>query len=199
MGEVAEVAYAALRAAGMAEFSDAELAMPVPRDIFEAMWVTGRGLGFASLIRAHADIMDPGLVRLLPLAEQYSLADYYAAVDARRAFNAELFAMFSHVDLLVMPTMPLTAFAAEAEVPDGGEADAKLPWLTWTPYTYAFNISGQPAASIPCGLAADRMPVGLQVVGPWGHDLRVLDFAQACEEALAGMITARVLPALRTK
>jgi aspartyl-tRNA(Asn)/glutamyl-tRNA(Gln) amidotransferase subunit A len=107
--------------------------------------------------------------------------------------------MFSHVDLLVMPTMPLTAFAAEAEVPDGGEADAKLPWLTWTPYTYAFNISGQPTASIPCGLAADRMPVGLQVVGPWGHDLRVLDFAQACEDALAGMVTARALPALQTK
>jgi aspartyl-tRNA(Asn)/glutamyl-tRNA(Gln) amidotransferase subunit A len=196
--EVAELAYAAWRGSGMAEFSDAELAMPVPRGIFEAMWVTGRGLGFASLIRAHADIMDPGLVRLLPLAEQYSLADYYAAVEARRVFNAELFAVFCRVDLLVMPTMPLTAFAAEAEVPDGGEADAKLPWLTWTPYTYAFNISGQPAVSIPCGLAADGLPVGLQVVGPWGHDLRVLDFAQACEDALAGMVTARALPALRT-
>jgi len=195
--EVTGAAYAALRAAGpgvAAEFTDAELALPLPRELFEAMWVTGRGLGFAALIRARADIMDPGLVRLLPLAEEYSLADYYAAVEARRAFNAGLFGLFSRVDLLVMPTMPLTAFAAAAEVPDGGEADAKLPWLTWTPYTYAFNISGQPAVSIPCGLAADGMPAGLQIVGPWGHDLRVLTFAKACEEALAAVVTKRFCP-----
>ena len=53
----------------------AALAGPPPRDVFEAMWVTGRGLGFADLIRRHGDVMDPGLTRLLPLAERYSLAD----------------------------------------------------------------------------------------------------------------------------
>src|SRR5437879_6470980 len=82
---------------------------------------------------------------------------------------------------LVRPTMPLTALAADAEVPLGGEADAKLPWVTWTPYTYPFNLTGQPAISIPCGFDPGGLPVGLQVVGPWGHDERVLDFAWACE------------------
>jgi aspartyl-tRNA(Asn)/glutamyl-tRNA(Gln) amidotransferase subunit A len=192
-------ACAALRAAGIAELVEAELPMPVPRGVFEAMWVTGRGLGFADLIRSSGDIMDPGLVRLLGLAEQYSLADYYAAIEARRAFTAAVFALFSQVDLLVMPTMPLTAFAAEAEVPPGGEADAKLPWITWTPYTYPFNITGQPAISIPCGFAPDGLPVGLQVVGPWGHDERVLWFAERCERTLSLSAAERVAPIASTK
>jgi aspartyl-tRNA(Asn)/glutamyl-tRNA(Gln) amidotransferase subunit A len=188
---VVDQAYAALRAAGIAEFSDVELPMAVPREIFEAMWVTGRGLGFASLIRDRGGEMDPGLARLLPLAEKYTLTDYYAALEARRAFTATVFALYDRFDLLVMPTMPLTAFAADAEAPAGGELDAKLPWITWTPYTYPFNITGQPAISVPCGIAADGLPVGLQIVGPWGEDQRVLDFAQSCERFV---ITDRVSP-----
>ena len=196
---VLDTACSKLRAAGVAELVDAELPVPVPRAVFEAMWVTGRGLGFAELIRSHGDIMDPGLVRLLGLAEQYSLADYYAAVDARRAFSTAVFALFADVDLLVMPTMPLTAFDAAAEVPPGGEADAKLPWITWTPYTYPFNITGQPAISIPCGFAPDGMPVGLQVVGPWGFDERVLAFASRCERALGLSAAERVAPTTSAK
>jgi aspartyl-tRNA(Asn)/glutamyl-tRNA(Gln) amidotransferase subunit A len=196
---VVKTALEELRSAGIADLVEAELAMPVPREVFEALWVTGRGLGFAELIRAQGDVMDPGLARLLGLAEQYSLADYYAAIDARRAFSAAVFALFERVDLLVMPTLPGTAFAAEAEVPAGGEADAKLPWITWTPYTYPFNITGQPAISIPCGFDPEGLPVGLQVVGPWGHDERVLDFAEPCERALTGVVTTRVAPRLTPK
>ena len=194
VGQVIATALGALRVADTCDLVEAELSMPVPREVFEALWVTGRGLGFAGLIRAQGEIMDPGLVRLLGLAEQYSLADYYAAIDARRAFSAAVFALFSRFDLLVMPTMPLTAFAADAEVPEGGEADAKLPWITWTPYTYPFNITGQPAITIPCGFDPAGLPVGLQVVGPWGHDERVLDFAERCERSLAGLVTVRTAP-----
>ena len=184
-----------ISAAAVADVTEMSgLGAPLPREVFEAMWVTGRGLGFAGLIRDRGDVMDPGLVRLLPLAQEYSLARYYQALEARRAFNAQLFALFGDWDLLVMPTMPGTAFAAEAEVPPGGEAEAPLPWITWTPYTYPFNISGQPAITLPCGLAADGLPAGLQIVGPWGHDRRVLDFAELCEQALAALNPNRVAP-----
>jgi aspartyl-tRNA(Asn)/glutamyl-tRNA(Gln) amidotransferase subunit A len=182
-------------AVGGADFIEMPgLGVPLPREVFEAMWVTGRGLGFADLIRQRGEVMDPGLVRLLPLAQEYSLARYYQALEARRAFNAALFGLFADWDLLVMPTMPGTAFAAGAEVPPGGEAGAPLPWITWTPYTYPFNISGQPAITVPGGLAADGLPAGLQIVGPWGHDRRVLDFAELCEQALAPLNLDRVAP-----
>ena len=193
-----EAAVGALRAAlpaiGAADLVPAELPALAPREVFEAMWVTGRGLGYAEVIAAHGEVMDPGLVRLLGLAREYSLADYYAAMAGRRQFSAAVCALFEQVDLLLLPTMPLTALAADAEVPPGGEAGAKLPWVTWTPYTYPFNLTGQPAISIPCGFDPGGLPVGLQVVGPWGHDERVLGFAGACERALCGVVTARVAP-----
>ena len=190
---VVDTALGVLRESGIVG-REVELPMPVPRSVFEAMWVTGRGLGFASLITAHADLMDPGLVRLLALAQQYSLADFYTAQEDRRMFTAEMFAVYDSVDLLVMPTMPITAFAAQAEVPAGGELTAALPWITWTPYTYPFNITGQPAITLPCGFEPQGLPVGLQVVGPWGHDLRVLDFAERCQNALIAVVPARTSP-----
>ena len=60
-----------------------------------------------------------------------------------------------------------------------------LPWIGWTPFTYPFNLSGQPAISIPCGFTAGGIPVGLQVVGPWGHDDLVLAVAKQFEACLA--------------
>lgn len=187
-GEVAEVfesAVAALSDAGIADMTETALDRPAPREIFDALWVTGRGLGFAGTVRTHRDVMDPALARLYDLASDYSLADFFAIMRQRRAFNEWVFSLFNRWDLLVMPTMPLTAFGADAEVPVGGQGDAPLPWTTWTPYTYPFNISGQPAISIPIGLEAGRMPVGLQIVGPWAADLRVLSFAATCEAVLA--------------
>lgn len=181
---VLDPALDAVIASGQATFTDLTMPAALPRAVFEALWVTGRGLGFRDLAARHAEVMDPGLVRLGPLAEQYSLADYYGALTDRRAFNSAMAAVFDDVDLLLMPTMPLTAFAADAEVPEGGAAQAPLPWITWTPYTYPFNITGQPAITVPCGFDAQKLPAGLQVVGPWSHDERVLGFASVLERVL---------------
>ncbi len=167
----------------------------LPRAIFEAFWVTGRGYGFVDIVKSSADIMDPGLVRCYTLAQDYTLPEFFQAIEARRKFVANAFALCEEVDVLVTPTMPLTAFAAEDEVPPGGEADAPLPWVTWTPYTYPFNISGQPAISIPCGMA-DGLPVGLQIVSAWGCDAVVLAFAKLCEDALRNGAAALPLPAM---
>lgn len=195
--EVADTFEAAVELLGRAEVADLQeisLDRAAPAEIFDALWVTGRGLGFAEVVRQHRDIMDPALARLGELAGDYSLADFFAIMQQRRAFNEWAFGLFNHWDLLLMPTMPLTAFAADAEVPAGGQSDAALPWTTWTPYTYPFNISGQPAISIPVGLAPGRLPVGVQIVGPWAADLQVLAFASACEAALVSMNETRVAP-----
>ena len=167
-----------------AAWTETGLDIPLPRGIFETLWVTGRGFGFAEVIAARGEEMDPGLVRCATLAEDYSLRDFLGAMDGRRRLNAELASALEAWDVLVMPTMPLTAFAAEDEVPPGGEADAPLPWVTWTPYTYPFNLSGQPAVSIPCGLDGDRLPVGLQIVAKWGADRLAIAVARRFERIL---------------
>lgn len=66
-------------------------------------------------------------------------------------------------------------------------------WTSWTPYTYPFNLTGQPALSVPCGLTDDERPIGLQVVGPRHADALVLRVGRAFEAATDSQ---RVLPLL---
>ena len=173
-----------LRGAVPAAWSETALDIALPRGIFETLWVTGRGFGFAGTIAARGAEMDPGLVRCAELARAYTLGDFLRATDDRRKLNAALAAALQACDVLVTPTMPLTAFAAADEVPPGGEADAPLPWVSWTPYTYPFNLSGQPAVSIACGFDAGGLPVGLQVVAGWGADRLALAVARRFERVL---------------
>jgi aspartyl-tRNA(Asn)/glutamyl-tRNA(Gln) amidotransferase subunit A len=79
-------------------------------------------------------------------------------------------------DVLVTPTLPLTAFPVGQDVPDGSESPE---WTSWTPYTYPFNLTQQPALSVPCGLTSAGLPVGLQIVGPRHADALVLRVGQA--------------------
>ena len=85
-------------------------------------------------------------------------------------------------DALLTPTMPITAFEAGQLQPGAGGGEGK--WVNWTPFTYPFNLTRQPAASIPCGVAGNGMPVGLQVVGKMFEDAKVLRICQAAEDML---------------
>ncbi|WP_420112352.1 amidase [Pseudactinotalea sp.] len=191
VAQVWESALAAIVAADVADLENVDITAALPREVFEALWVTGRGLGFADLVPEWGDRMDPALVRVTELARDWSLADYYRAMGRRRAFNASMAQMLSEWDALLMPTMPITALAAEAEVPEHGELDAGLPWITWTPYTYPFNITGQPAISLPTGLGVG-MPVGVQIVSGWGRDEDLMALALQVEGALASTNALRV-------
>ena len=83
-------------------------------------------------------------------------------------------------DVLVTPTLPLAAFPVGQDVPDGwGSPD----WESWTPYSYPFNLTQQPALSVPCGFTSAGLPIGLQVVGPRHADTLVLRVGQAYQSA----------------
>jgi aspartyl-tRNA(Asn)/glutamyl-tRNA(Gln) amidotransferase subunit A len=78
--------------------------------------------------------------------------------------------------------MPLTAFEVGLVAPaDGSYGD---DWITWSPYTYPFNLTQQPAASVPCGLARNGLPMGAQIVGRLRADTLVLRAAQTAEQGL---------------
>ncbi len=84
-------------------------------------------------------------------------------------------------DLLLTPQMPLPAIEAGRVTPaDGSYGDN---WINWSPYTYPFNLTQQPAASVPCGFTSDGLPIGLQIVGPARQDHLVLRAARAFESA----------------
>ena len=89
-------------------------------------------------------------------------------------------AFHTRYDLLLTPQMPTGAVPLGADVPVGGPY---AHWQEWSPFTYPFNVTQQPAASVPCGFTPDGLPVGLQIVGPVGADALVLRAARAFETA----------------
>ena len=90
------------------------------------------------------------------------MREYYSSVFARYALHDHVREFFDRYDLLISPIIPVTAMDAGRNIPHGLE-DRNL--VSWVCYTYPFNLTGHPAASVCAGIAADEMPVGLQIVG----------------------------------
>jgi aspartyl-tRNA(Asn)/glutamyl-tRNA(Gln) amidotransferase subunit A len=128
------------------------------------------------------NLLDPGLVRVVETYRTDSLQDYVLADAARAAFWDQVRHFFGQYALLLTPTMPIAAFALSHDAP--GEVPGRLPnGLGWSFFTYPFNLTGQPAASVPCGFTADGLPIGLQIVGPRHADALVLTASAAYEAA----------------
>jgi aspartyl-tRNA(Asn)/glutamyl-tRNA(Gln) amidotransferase subunit A len=83
-------------------------------------------------------------------------------------------------DLLITPTLPIAAFTAGREVPEDWPHQR---WPTWTPLTYPFNMTGQPAISVPCGFTTQGLPIGMQIIGPRHEDARVLRAAHLYQQS----------------
>jgi aspartyl-tRNA(Asn)/glutamyl-tRNA(Gln) amidotransferase subunit A len=130
----------------------------------------------------HRDI-DEGFRRCASLGAELVATDILQAMAERAALYERMRGFHERYDLLLTPTMPLTAIEAGVETPRDGAFGKE--WLDWSPYTWPFNITGQPAASVPIGLDADGLPIGLQIVGPQGGEALVLRGALGVE-TLAG-------------
>jgi aspartyl-tRNA(Asn)/glutamyl-tRNA(Gln) amidotransferase subunit A len=153
-----------------------------PLATFETLWVGGRGIAYGKALAQRLDELDPGFAALIGHSARYGLGDYLQAVQQRAAFAHQVHQLFTEFDLLLMPTLPVLPFAADAVAPaDCAGQDGAVPWARWTPFTYPFNLSGNPAASLPCGWSPEGLPIGLQVVGPRFADAQVLQFCAAFE------------------
>jgi aspartyl-tRNA(Asn)/glutamyl-tRNA(Gln) amidotransferase subunit A len=127
--------------------------------------------------------MDPGLVRLVERSAALDLAGHLQALQERAAFCRRVERAFEGFDLLVTPMVPVQPFTAEADGPPDMDERPPVPWARWTPFSYPFNLTGQPAAAVPCGWTDGGLPVALQVVGPRFADLRVLQLCAVWERA----------------
>jgi len=157
-----------------------------PIRVFETLWVAGRGIAYGKGPASGTKHFGAGFGHLVDCSSSYSLADYLDAMKARAQFASRVHQLFCAYDLLLLPTVPILPFDAERETPANMPLTSEaLPWTAWTPFTYPFNLSGNPAASIPAGLSSSGLPIGLQVVGRRYADSDVLSFCRALE-ALAG-------------
>jgi aspartyl-tRNA(Asn)/glutamyl-tRNA(Gln) amidotransferase subunit A len=140
---------------------------------------------FAMLLQSYGervrDLADPGLVAAAARGLATSAIDHIRAQLKRAELHAVFARFFQRYDLLLTPTMPLPAFEAGHLMPPAG--DWGEAWTNWSPFTCPFNLTQQPAASIPCGMTRDGLPIGLQIVGAIGADALVLRASRAFEAA----------------
>lgn len=153
-----------------------------PFDTFNTLWTGGRGVAYGSALCDQLEQLDPGFATLITRASEISLADYLSALKSRAAFATQVHALFDRVDLLLLPTLPIQPFVADRHTPpEQAEGNSGEEWARWTPFTWPFNLSGNPAATIPCGFTPEGLPVGLQVVGRRYAEGDVLQFCAALE------------------
>ncbi|HLN16255.1 MAG TPA: amidase family protein [Acidimicrobiales bacterium] len=143
----------------------------------------------ACLLRSHRRFeddeafarVDPGLVALMDPARTAGAVDVVEALDAGHRLNLRLVELFHDVRLLVTPT--LAAPPPPLELGGAGLLNGEVD-VNWVRFTYPFNLTRSPAATVCAGLTASGLPVGLQLVGPQHGDLVVLRSAAALEAAL---------------
>ncbi|MDI5906813.1 amidase family protein, partial [Streptomyces sp. 12257] len=177
----AAVRRAVERLAGLGAYvteTDPDFADPV--DAFHTLWFSGAARVTQHLGPHQREVLDPGLRAICGLGSRMSALDYLAAVDVRMELGRRMGRFHDSYDLLVTPALPITAFEAGTEVPKGS---GHHRWTGWTPFTYPFNMTQQPAASVPVGTDADGLPVGLQIVAARHRDDLVLRAAHALYEA----------------
>jgi aspartyl-tRNA(Asn)/glutamyl-tRNA(Gln) amidotransferase subunit A len=180
--EVAELvrkAVARFEALG-AEVEECDPEIPDCGPIFIHLWFAGAAAVVDQIDKARRAKMDPGLLEVAKTGARYSLFEYLAAARARDRVASVMSRFHRRYDLLLTPCLPLTAFDVGLDAPLDPHGES---WANWTPFTYPFNLTGQPAASVPCGLAANGLPVGLQIVGARYADALVLRAARAFERA----------------
>ena len=152
-----------------------------PRRCFDVLWSAAAAKLVASLGDPPPDeVLDPGLLEIVRAARASTALDYMEALHERDALGLKMSLLHERWDLLLTPTVPIAPFDAGRDVP----ADSADPgWPGWTPFTYPFNLTQQPAGTVPCGFTADGLPVGLQIVGPRYADVRVLRAMAAFQDA----------------
>ncbi|MFJ9242252.1 amidase [Streptomyces sp. NPDC101776] len=166
-----------------------------PVDAFHTLWFSGAARVTEKLTRQQRELLDPGLREISAAGARLSALDYLAAVDVRTELGRRMGLFHERYDLLVTPTLPITAFEAGVEVPKGS---GYRRWTGWTPFTYPFNLTQQPAATVPVGSDGDGLPVGMQIVGARHRDDLVLRAAHALFEAGAtssGLTSSGLTPA----
>ena len=158
--------------------------------LFATHWFATARNTFGKLPPEKFKLLDPGLQATCEYAARYTIADFLDYQVARTQVGEAMKRFNTEFDLLITPTTAVPAFAVGRVAPDLPAGVQSIPedWTWWTPFSYPFNLTQQPALSINCGFTEDGLPIGLQIVAPaYREDLALL--AAAAFEAARGPIT----------
>jgi len=137
---------------------------------------------YAAQLAEQHDLFDPALAETLARYRALGVAEIMAAQTEREQLWQQTWPFFEKYDLLLTPTVACPPFGLNRFGPETIDGQSVEGW-GWTAFTYPFNLTGQPAATVPCGWTADGLPVGLQIVGRRYDEATVLRASAAFETA----------------
>ncbi|NVM02054.1 MAG: amidase [Candidatus Helarchaeota archaeon] len=162
--------------------------LPKIRDVFMVLGIIWASsfyyvLDAMRLLKDWEDKIDPVLAQMVKLGKQFSAKDIKRAEIQIEMICNNIARHFKKYDILITPTVGRTAIGIDKTLFDTVEIDGqKVGTSEWLSYTYPFNMSGHPAASIPCGWHSDGLPIGMQIVGKRFDEVSVLQVSKAFEE-----------------
>jgi aspartyl-tRNA(Asn)/glutamyl-tRNA(Gln) amidotransferase subunit A len=149
-----------------------------PLDICTGLWFSGMWMLWSNLNAEQQKLGDPDFAAEAQKGSKFGALDLARLNVARGALGSHMRQFMQRFDLLVTPAVAVPAFDAR---PAGAQPLTPQNMLGWTPFSYPFNLTQQPACTIPCGLTKAGLPIGLQFVGPMFGDALVLRAARAYE------------------
>ena len=158
-----------------------KITIRMPELVMWVIWTNGFAYSSKKLFKKWEDKLDPELVQNIKAGLNYSIDDIKSAELHREFIYSNVCQHFKEYDILITPTLACPAF--RLGVSNAEEINGKpVGPGAWMHYTYPFNMSGHPAASIPCGWSSDGLPIGMQIVGNRFDELTVLQVSKAFEE-----------------
>ena len=166
---------------------------PNPRDFHKTIYEVSQAGRQIERYEEHPDWIEATLEQMIQNSQKVSALDHSRALLQRTVLYEHAHRFFETYDLLLTPQMPVGAWSKEPGPEEGPREIGGHPTPTMfdrLPFTYPFNLTGQPAATVPCGFTSEGLPVGLQIVGKWHAETTVLR-AAACFEAAHPWVGAR--------
>ena len=159
-----------------------QISLQHPIEYFMTIFSTGAYVSYKDLYEQKRGLLTNYVRGNLALGESTTGEEFVKAMLAYQRVRSQADDIMEEYDLLLTPTMSVPAFQVGQfpRVIDGQSVDPRLGYM---PYTPVFNLTGQPAASVPCGFTEDGMPIGLHIVGRRGEEETVLRASAAFEEA----------------
>ena len=166
--------------------------MDDPLDLWMSEFYAGAGTRLQATIQDAPELIDPAVLDMLRPALSQNMQDYYIKVFERYALRDKMRQFFEDYDLLISPTLPSAAFGVGLNAPPRWKEQNPIGWVA---YTYPFNLTGQPAASVPVGFSDSGLPVGMQIVGPSHGEAAVLSLSAQYQTAHSILHIRPPLPA----
>lgn len=164
------------------EVEEPQISLQHPIEYFMTIFSTGAFVSYRELWENQRDLLTSYVRGNMALGESVTGVDFVKAMLDYQRLGSQTDDVMEEYDLLLTPTMSVPAFeiGQHPREIDGKSVDPRLGYM---PYTPVFNLTGQPAASVPCGFTEDGMPIGLHIVGRRGDEATVLRASAAFEEA----------------